>query len=249
MTSLLAFFALALMAADEPQTIDLGGLRQVKAVIRRDRQNYAIDVHFLPVSCFDKVTNQEMNVSLGRSFALQALARHLSDKPSVELVVSGARTTAGVASGKLFAVSVQVPRDGVQVVDKPEGVTESPAEASGDAARDRSERASSDPSTLTRKGQYDAMIAELGKMLDKDLRRLRAETAPERPAAERVDAFQKKLDGAFDRLAQEIKSDLELTNLGSDLDPELKGDKDALLARVARARERLIQQLKEAAGR
>src|SRR6516162_6945625 len=77
MKTYLAVLAIALTSA-EPDTIDLGGLRKVQATINAADENYSIQVHFLAVACFDQATNREMNLGLGRSFAFQALARHLA---------------------------------------------------------------------------------------------------------------------------------------------------------------------------
>jgi hypothetical protein len=229
-------FVLALAGAGG-DTIDLGGLRKVQAIVTAADENYSIQVHFLAVACFDQATNREMNLGLGRSFAFQALARYLAGKGDVELVVSGARTTSSEQSGKSFAMTLAVPRAGVQIVAR---------EAQPGAARpaehgpDAPERVTTDTGVLTRKGQYEKMIAELGVMLQKEIKAMRAETSP---AAEKVDALKKRLNETFVKLEQEIRGDLELTNLGSDLDPNSKGDRDQLLDSLAKMRQKLQHEL------
>jgi hypothetical protein len=231
---LLVTFAVAGADAD---TIDLGGLRKVQATVSAADENYRIQVRFLAVACFDQATNREMNLGLGRSFAFQALARHLAGKGDAELVVSGARTTASEQSSKSFTMTLEVPRAGVQIVARETHAL--PAKPDEHAA-DAPEVVTTDSSTLTRKGQYEKMIAELGALLQKEIKALRAESAP---ATEKVDALKKRLSETFGKLEQEIRGDLELTNLGSDLDPNNKGDRDQLLDNLAKMREKIQHEL------
>jgi hypothetical protein len=226
------------MTAAQSETIELGGVRKVQAVVQADDDNYSVQVQFLAVSCFDQATNREMNLGLGRSFAFQALARRLAGKGNAELVVSGARTTSGEQSGKSFSVILQVPRSGVKVVAKSESAPEAkPADTDTETVRLQT----SDAAPLTRKEQYEKMIAQLSLVLHKDIKRARTQAAPAAPAT--LEALQKKANETFAQLEHEIRDDLELTNLGSDLDPAAKGDKDQLLATLASTREKLLQEL------
>jgi hypothetical protein len=227
----------ATLAVADGDTIDLGGLRKVQATVSATDQNYTIQVHFLAVACFDQATNREMNLSLGRSFAFQALARRLAGQRAAELVVSGARTTGSEQSGKSFSMTLEVPRAGVQIVAKD---AHSSTPKPDDHGADGAELVTTDDSALTRKGQYEKMISELGVMLQKEIKALHAESAP---AADKVDALKKRLNETFAKLEQEIRGDLELTNLGSDLDPNNKGDRDQLLDSLAKMRQKLQQEL------
>ena len=227
--------AIALTGADG-DTIDLGGLRKVQAIVTTADDNYSIQVHFLAVACFDQATNREMNLGLGRSFAFQALARHLAGQGDTELVVSGARTISSELSGKSFSMTLQVPRAGVQIVAKD---AHSSAPKSDEHGAD-AEVVATDGSALTRKGQYEKMIAELGVLLQKEIKAVRVETVP---ATDKVDALKKRLNETFGKLEQEIRGDLELTNLGSDLDPNNKGDRDQLLDSLAKMRQKLQHEL------
>jgi hypothetical protein len=228
-------------AAADPPAGDAGGPRRVEAVVRTAGDAYVIQVRFRAIACFDRATNREMNLGLGRSFALQALARRLSDNQKVELVVSGARTTDSELDGKTASLTVRVPRSGVKVVETREasgGAT--PGEVDGEDVH----RATADASAGSRKGQYESMIAQLGQLLRKEWKGVRAAAAPDAPPAERTEAFRRKLATSFDQLAGEIRADLELTTLGSDLDPDSKSEKDQLLARLKGERERLLRELK-----
>jgi hypothetical protein len=225
------------LAVTDADTIDLGGLRNVQATVTAADENYRIQVRFLAVACFDQATNREMNLGLGRSFAFQALARRLVGQGDTELVVSGARTTQSEQSGKSFSMTLEVPRAAVQIVAKD---AHSSTPKSDDHGTDAAELVTADSSALTRKGQYEKMISELGVMLQKEIKALHAETTP---AAEKVDALKKRLNETFGKLEQEIRTDLELTNLGSDLDPNNKGDRDQLLDNLAKTRQKIQQEL------
>src|SRR5262249_28088751 len=131
------------------------------------------------------------------------------------------------------------PRDGVKVVDTP---VASDA-AGGETNEDGVVRTNIDKGTRSRKAEYEVMIAQLERLLGNEWKRLRTEAGPDGPAAEKVEAFRKKVNTSFDQLAGEIQGDLELTNLGSDLDPESKGEKDQLLGLLNRRRESLLKSL------
>ena len=231
----------ALLAAADPPADAAGGPRRVEAVVRTEDDAYVIQVRFLAIGCFDRTTNRDMNLGLGRSYALQYLARQLSDRQKVELLVSGARTIASELNGKFFSLTMRVPRNGVKVVET--------REAAGGAASDEDaesvQRATLDTSTGTRKAQYETMISQLARLLREDWKRLRAAAAPDAPTAEKIETLRKKLESSFDQLAGEIKGDLELTNIGSDLDPDAKGEKDQLLASLKSEREKLLRQLEQ----
>jgi hypothetical protein len=229
-----------ILATGAPPAADSGGLRQVRTTVETVGEDYRIQVRFLAVACFDRATNQEMNLGLGRSFALEALARRLSGKDKVELLVSGARTTDSRQDGKTFTLTVQVPQAGVKVVDSREARGGTKSE---EAEAEVVQQAGADSSTGSRKGQYEKMIHQLGRLLGKEWQRIRSEAGQDAPPAEKVEAFQKKTATAFDKLAAEIGNDLELTNLGSDLDPDSKGEKDQLLAVLKREREALLRKL------
>jgi hypothetical protein len=215
-------------------------MRQVRASVKTVGDDYFVQVRFLAVGCFDKATNQEMNIGLGRSFALEALARHLSEKKKVELLVSGARTGDTWQDGKFFTLTIKVPQAGVKVLDAQEV---SRVGKSDEPDGEKVQLADGDESTTSRKAFYEKTIVQLGKVLRKDWKRIRVEAAPDAPPGEMVEAFRRKLSASFDQLAGEIRRDLELTNLGSDLDADSKGEKDQLLATLKSEREGLLREL------
>jgi hypothetical protein len=90
-------------------------------VIRVTGSEYTITVTMLPVKSFDPATNTPLNRDKARSLALKALARHLSDKPEVHMVVSGSQVTKAGLEGDVFTLTLRIPRRGLTVV---------PAEAS-----------------------------------------------------------------------------------------------------------------------
>jgi hypothetical protein len=237
----------AVVAAD--QTIDLGGLRQVQVNLRTPEDNYELQVRFLSVTCFDQATNQEMNLGLGRSYALQALATNLAGKQNVDVEVSGARTASSGHSGKFFTMVLLVPRNGVRLIEHAEATASNEAgKGGGDASTKSLDRAGSDGGVLSRKGQYDREISQLGRLLGKELKQLKDDAGSSGLSASQADGFRSRINTAFDQLASEIQGDLELTNLGSDLDPSAKGDKDKLLDALAATRSKLLQELKAASG-
>jgi hypothetical protein len=158
----------------------------------------------------------------------------------VELLVSGARTTGSRQEGKIFALTVQVPQAGVKVVDAREDRGRAKPEEADAAVV---QQTGADSSTTSRKAQYEKMILQLGRLLGKEWKRIGSEAGQDAPAAEKVEAFRKKIATSFDQLAAEIRNDLELTNIGSDLDPDSKGEKDQLLANLKREREALLRKL------
>jgi hypothetical protein len=232
-----AFCYLATLSTGDTPAADTGGMRQVRATVETAGDDYRIQVRFLAVACFDRATNREMNLELGRSYALEALARRLSPKEKVELLVSGARTTDTRQDGKTFGLTVQVPQAGVKVVEARESSDATKSEEPG------GERASADPATRSRKAQYEEMIRQLGRVLRKEWQRSRSEAGQDALPAETVETFRKKITTSFDQLAGEIRDDLELTNLGSDLDPDSKGEKDQLLAALKGERAALLRKL------
>jgi hypothetical protein len=232
---------IAVLAAADPPADARGGPRRLEAVVRTEGDVYLIQVRFLAIACFDRTTNRDMNLGLGRSYALQALARQLSGKQKVELVVSGARTSDSKEDGKTFSLTMRVPRTGVKVVETREASTGAASGEDGESVQ----RATLDTSTGTPKARYETMIVQLGKLHREDWKRLRARSAPDALPADKIETLRKKLETSFGQLADEIKDDLELTNIGSDLDPDAKGEKDQLLASLKSEREKLLRQLEQ----
>lgn len=60
--------------ANDSQELDLGGMRQAKAIVNKDENGYHCSISFIPVSCFDAPSNQKINQRKGRYYATRALA-------------------------------------------------------------------------------------------------------------------------------------------------------------------------------
>ena len=133
-------------AADLTSTIDLGGLRQTKAVISISDSDYVVKVRMLPVQSFDAATNARVNREKARQLALQALAKHLSGKASSDFIVSGARIDRVGTDGKFYTLNLQVPRQGVAVVQE--------RDKAPPAAKQGQERVAFSSELFTRKRDY-----------------------------------------------------------------------------------------------
>jgi hypothetical protein len=166
---------------------------------------------------------------MARSYALQALARHLGKKRSDYLVLSGARVTGSRGDAKSFALTLQIPKDRVKIVDSPPKV-----------AREDGEILLTDTSLFQRKAEYERTILQLEKTLGGELKELK-----EMPDAIRIDTLARKIATCFDRLNKEVRSDSELSTIGSDLDPDEKSERDQVLAQLAQSRQRLQKRLDE----
>jgi hypothetical protein len=246
MRTFLAAVALGLVTttatvAGKEVLLELGGPRQVHARIGVVENDYEVRVSMLAVQCFDDATNLDVNRSLARSFALQALARHLGKGPPVTMTVLGARLGRSGLAGKSFTLTLRVPRDGAKVSDR---VRPLPSE---DDREDSTERAVFDPSLLEGKGQYEQLIAQLEAALNAELKSLgraaRAADADSGSLERRSRALREKLQGNLDRLANEVRADRELLSIGSDLDPDGKSEKDQVLGVLTAARKRLLKRL------
>src|ERR1043165_9584979 len=99
----------------------------------------------LPVKSFDEATNARLNREKGRELALWALAKHLSDKESVEFYVSGAQIEKGGTDGKFYTLTLRVPRKGVSLI----GTEEKPS-----AKKQAMERVAFSSALFTRKRDY-----------------------------------------------------------------------------------------------
>jgi hypothetical protein len=231
----------------EERTYELGGLRQVKATVRVADKNYEVAVHMLAVRCFDDATNREVNRQMARTYALQGLARHLTNKRQVEMVVSGAQITRSGAQGKRFALQLSVPRDGVNLVKQGEALP------SSKPASPRAERTVVTGSLFQRKGQYEQTIAQLEKVQVARLRdlvaRARQDDLDADALARQVARLRKGFEDNAGQLGKEIKADNELFSIGSDLDPKSKSEKALLLEALSAARARFGKRCDEALER
>jgi hypothetical protein len=192
-------------AVDAASTIELGGLRQARAVITASGSDYLVKVRLLPVQSFDASTNARLNRDKGRELALQALAKHLSGKTSAELIVSGAQVERVGSDGKSYTLELRVPRKEVAVVRE--------SDKAPPAVKQGQERVAFRSELFTRKRDY---LSTLEKLAANAVADLQSAAKPEQsedsfPAA--VAEVEQRALKNFDGLAKEIKGDLLLLSV------------------------------------
>jgi hypothetical protein len=230
MSPLAAYPPLVLLAvaAGEAATVDLGGPRQARAVVTAGPEEYEVKVTLLPVRCFDKATNDRVSRDLARQYALQALARHLAGRKAAELTVSGARVTAAGGEGKSYALTLTVPRAGVQVRGDP------PAPPRGGAVA-----VAFDAELFTRKRDYLQTLDRLAAHLAADLEALQEKTAgPGKDEAFALGIAELEEQGLknLERLAAEVGADrLLLFTEQEEITDGLTGAREKFLERLRQA--------------
>jgi hypothetical protein len=232
MSPLAAYLALLLaFPAGEAATIDLGGPRQARAVVTTGPEEYEVKVTLLPVRCFDQATNDRLGRDLARQYALQALARHLSGRKAAELTISGARVTAAGGGGKSYALTLTVPRAGVQARDDPPAPTREGAEA-----------VAFDADLFTRKRDYLQTLDRLAAHLAADLEVLQKKTAgagKDEAFALGIAELEEQGLKNLDQLAAEAGADRLL----------LFTEKEEITDGLAGAREKFLERLRQAVRR
>lgn len=211
-------------AADVTSTIDLGGLRQAKAVLTITDTEYVIKVRMLPVQCFDAATNARLNREKARELALQALAKHLSEKEAVEFTVSGIQIEKVGTEGKFYTQNLRVPRTGVSVVRDEE---KPPVKKGEDRVAFTSE-------LFTRKRDYLNTLDNLTAALACDVQKAedKAGESFNLAIAELKEQGLKNLEG----IGKEIKEDLLLLSV----------EQEELNDALDKAKTRMLGQFKEA---
>lgn len=164
---LLIALAATLPAADDKAvTVPLGGLRQASATIRGNTDDYMIQVRFLPVRCFDALTNAALNREKGRLYALQALAKHLSGKDSATLTVSGVQVESTALDGKFQTLTLRVPRKAVALVPEEKNPPKEPV------GKAKKERVAFSSDLFTRKREYHQTLDQLTRQFEAGVRAL-----------------------------------------------------------------------------
>jgi hypothetical protein len=238
---LLAGAALAGAADEKGQSVELGGPRQVRALVSLDEGAYVVKLRMLPVRAFDAALNARLNEEKAREFALQALARHLSDKRAVSYTISGARVEQAGPDGKDYALTLRVPRDGVVLAKKDE-------DPAGTGGKERRERVTFTSALFRARPDHENTTAQIAAVLGAELRKAeeKDETTPDAEDPAFVPAVREIEERGlhdFDTLVGEVKADLllsavEMFGQPSDRDAVLKGidkQKQALRDQVARA--------------
>ena len=65
----------AVLAWGDSMPLDLGGLRKVNAIVKRNQEGFECEVSFLAVNCFSPGTNRRINLSKSREYVIQSLAK------------------------------------------------------------------------------------------------------------------------------------------------------------------------------
>jgi hypothetical protein len=189
----------------------------------------------LPVKSFDPATNAPLNRDKARSLALRALARHLSDKPEVHMVVSGSQVTKAGLEGDVFTLTLRVPRRGLTVVPAEDGR----GKVEKTAATAARENISVPSALLTRKQDTLDTLERLVRESERGLKACREAAGKQRreqafylSIAELEDRTQANLD----KLSAEVNADTLL----------LKVEKEELLRSIQARKESVLVSLKEA---
>jgi len=216
---------------DDTITIDLGGLRQAKATLTISENDYVVKVRMLPVRSFDEATNVRLNRDMGRELALWALAKHLSDKDSVEFYVSGARIEKAGADDKFYTLTLRVPQKGVSLVRA--GEKPSTKKQGGD-------RVVFSSALFTRKRDYLDTLDNLSTTVMADVKAIEGKA---KGGKEQVDSF----SVAVGQIEKAWRNNL--TSLGQDIKADLllfSGDLDELNQAIEKENRRVLTYIQEA---
>lgn len=155
---------LAAVAADQPVVVSLNGVRQVEVTIGGDRDAFEVAVRMKPVQCFDKATNERLNAQKARSYGLQGLLKHLSGgKEKVRATVSGVTVANARHDGKVYRLTLRVPRDGILLNLE----TREPSRRT--AKPPLTEEVQLTSALLTCFGDHSATLAELAAVFEQEL--------------------------------------------------------------------------------
>ncbi len=226
--------ALSAAADDKARTFDLGGPRQVKAEITAEEEDYVIKVRMRAVRVFDATTNAELNQEKARQYALQALARHLSDKKTVHFTVSGAVVDAARLEKSTYLLTLRVPRRGVTLLSEDVKPVDAP----------RTERVTFSSALFRARRDHEDTINRLAAVLAANLRNAEKKADPDdkRAFTESVRGIEKRGVENFDALADAVKADLLLSTVEMFGKPS---ERDELLAAVEQQKQRLRDLVKK----
>jgi hypothetical protein len=233
---LLGFLATSHAPEGKAEEVLLGGPRQAKAVVRVIASEYTITVTMLAVKTFDPATNAQLNRDKARSLAFRALARQLSDKPELHLVVSGSRVTKAELDGAVFTLTLRIPRRGVSVT---------PAGASGRQAvkttsTGTAQHISISSALLTRKQDVLDTLERLVSESDRALKACRVTAAKqgrEQAFYLAIADLEDRGQANLDKLSMEVNADKLLLTI----------EKMEILRSIHACKERMLASLREAA--
>ena len=144
--------------AEDSTTIELGGPRKATATIAEAEDTYEIEVSLIPVRCFDVSMNRRLSQEKARSYATEALMRHVDGGKRQSATISNTEIIeAGIVDAR-FVLVMRVPRKGVHLTEATEAKsTAKPLE--GTAHR----------SLLKAKDDYQETLEVVTKTLTEDL--------------------------------------------------------------------------------
>lgn len=144
--------------AEDQKFIELGGPRKATAAITELGDAYEIEVSFIPVRCFDSGMNKRLSQEKARSYAVEALIRHLGGNNRQSATISNIEIIEAEIVDARFVLVVRVPRIGVRLT---EATKAKPTRKSQDGTTQRS--------LLKAKDDYLDTLEVVTKTLSEDL--------------------------------------------------------------------------------
>ena len=225
---------LAAVAAAQPVVVSLNGVRQVEVTIGGDRDAFEVAVRMKPVQCFDKATNERLNAQKARSYGLQGLLKHLSGgKEKVRATVSGVTVANARHDGKVYRLTLRVPRDGIEVVRSPE--TREPPRRTQKSPNTEEVQVTS--AFLTCFGDHAATIEQLVLVFNQELDPVKSKPLDSGNEFEiAIAELEERLAARFDQFERDVRADNLL----------FAGDRTKLISEVVTVRDRCLQGLRSA---
>ena len=237
-------FAIAMMAmslltfrpasAWGEQVIRLGGVRNVTATVAESNGAYRIAIEMLPVKAFDPATNKVLNLSKGRMYAAQALAKHLK---AGSLTIRGLEVReSGIKSGSFHLLAV-VPHDGVSRETSKPGKPHSTASSKTrppvepetlpqTASSQQEIHLTADAAVtdfLNRKSDYLDTIVRLQESLSEEGNSLARESLKPDDFYDSIGSVEERTEAAFKAIARQVDDDKLLLSVEQEeLHPALK---------------------------
>jgi hypothetical protein len=253
---LLATFRSASALSED--VVQLGGVRNVTAVVSESDGGYRVAVEMLSVKAFDPTTNKALNLSKGRAYAVQALAKHLK---TGSLTIRGLEVRESGTKGKSFRLVAVVPHDGVSAEAGSSDARErhrtagtaahppmEPNKAAQTEAKPRTHeiRLTADATIanfLDRKADYGETIAQLREAFCEEGNSLEKQSLKPDDFDDSIGSVEERAEAAFKAMARQVgKDDLLLPSEQKDLYPALKKAHtevlDSLKSAVARFNQR-----------
>ncbi len=257
---LLTYHALAAVSTE--QVIRIGGVREVTATIAESGETYCIAVKMLRVEAFDPATNERLNLSKARMYAIQALARHLS---TANLTIRGMEIQDVSTDGEFFHLVVRIPRKGASLgtaatlpppkraqtaeVATPSSAPTSSPQPPQAVAQRRDIGSLADTTSddfLNRKVDYLDTIVRLREELCEDGNSLERKSLKPEDFYDSIGSVEERAEAAFKAISGQIDTDKLLLHLEQDeLRPDLKKAHSEVLESLKAAVARFDRRQKE----